>query len=747
MGIFNTTKNLASLWVQQKKRELEHATPNTRVDSGGSQDRHSWSEQKHERGKLREVKEIRDSGGIVARMMRWKALVFFGTGVELNAQGNEDLKEWIRQEAFPQLDSQLIELGEDALWFPYALGETVETRGGDFSHFEAVEPWTTLPVENEFGEVIGWEQVIKDDFGSHTTTEYGPDEIQSFIVNKSSARDNTGISDVIRAEETIEQWQSNRNAAQNAIDQAGFRRLVAKVGREDGGIIDDNELRRVRNKIDNLEEDTTLVTGPHVEFDLLDAMDPSKFKEMREMDMRDLALALGVPIEFASVISEGLGSGEQSGLRERAFILEAKAAQRLLAGQFVEGVLRPVVEEYSPYDADDLRGISFGEPMPEEPGLDKQAPYLTTNEIRERLDKPPAEDEEIGESYRKPANIQAPEQEEPEEDSGIGGIFGETIEAALSGNEVSARALQEDFDATLFELVATEEQEEFETGARLGIGVEFPNSGVYVDWNIDAWPEEDRLDGPHVSDYATREDAQKVAQGELRELSASELAEGDTDFRLEEFEAWLDDVHENFVKAEDTSKTLTQFSESQIPEMVEERMKEAIRAGAVFSHFEDLPSSELMDLRQSLQDMLTDDNWSLDNMAEELSDRFDMDTDKAETIARTETQSIVNKAAEDAYTEIEEERGEEFKFKWVGSMGPRTTDACLWLLGGDSLAENISGTGFDGTNPNYGGTPVSMEELKERVEQAAEVDPEINTEPREFTPHINCRKRYVRVVE
>lgn len=643
MGLFDSTKELAESYVERKQRRLNRdGTPNTRVDSGGSQDRHSWSEQNHERGKLREVKEIRDSGGIVARMMRWKALVFFGTGIELNAQGNEDLKEWIRTEAFPQLDSQLIELGEDALWFPYALGEIVETRGGDFSHFEAIEPWTTLPVENEFGEVIGWEQKIKDDFGSHTVTEYNPDDIQSFIVNKSSARDNTGISDVIRAEDTISQWQSNRNAAQNAIDQAGFRRLVAKVGREDGGIIDDNELRRVRNKIDNLEEDTTLVTGPHVEFDLLDAMDPSKFKEMREMDMRDLALALGVPIEFASVISEGLGSGEQSGLRERAFVLEGKAAQRLLAGQFVGGVLRPVVEEYSPYDAEDLRGISFGEPMPEEPPLEKQAPYLTTNEIRERLDKPPAEDEDIGESYRKPANIQAPEEEEPEEDSGIGGIFGEQQEATLA-------------------------------------------------------------DG------------------------------GDTDFRLEEFEAWLDDVHENFVTAEDTSKTLTQFSEGQIPQMVETRMKEAIRAGAVFSHFEDLPSSELMDLRQSLQDMLTDDNWSLDNMAAELSDRFDMDVDKAETIARTETQSIVNKAAEDAYTEIEAERGEEFKFKWVGSIDDRTTEACIWLL--------------EQTNPRHGGEPVTMEKLKELIQEAPEHDPDINTEAREFTPHVNCRKRYVRVVE
>lgn len=49
----------------------------------------------------------------------------------------------------------------------------------------------------------------------------------------------------------------------------------------------------------------------------------------------------------------------------------------------------------------------------------------------------------------------------------------------------------------------------------LGWGAEFPNSGVYVDWNVDAWPDEDQLDGPHVSEYDTLEDAATVAEGEV----------------------------------------------------------------------------------------------------------------------------------------------------------------------------------------------------------------------------------------
>jgi hypothetical protein len=241
------------------------------------------------------------------------------------------------------------------------------------------------------------------------------------------------------------------------------------------------------------------------------------------------------------------------------------------------------------------------------------------------------------------------------------------------------------------------------------------------------------------------------AQSKLDEIEEAREASRDfrhlSDAELSQFETWLDDVHSDFVNGEDTGKVLTQFSQSQAPEAALERVKEAIRSGAVFSHFDELPSSELMDLRQKMQDMLTDDDWSLDNMASELSDTFGVGEDKAETWARTETQSVVNHAYEDALEERQEERDEEFKFKWVGSVDSRTTDSCRWLLGGDDLANQISGTGFDGTNPKHGGTPVTMEELKERIEQAADLDPEINTRARTFTPHINCRKRYVRVVE
>jgi hypothetical protein len=103
----------------------------------------------------------------------------------------------------------------------------------------------------------------------------------------------------------------------------------------------------------------------------------------------------------------------------------------------------------------------------------------------------------------------------------------------------------------------------------------------------------------------------------------------------------------------------------------------------------------------------------------------------------------VNDAREEGYREtgmVEDET-----FYWTGAVDNRTTDACKWLMGGSDLADDIGGA-FDGTNPNHGGTPRSLDELKELIKKAAEKDPDVNTDAREFTPHISCRKTYVRDV-
>jgi len=621
---------LASTCAQAKKRQLE-GRPETLVDSGGSKSNYSFDGQEISRSELREVKEMRTSGGVISHLVHAKAMMQFGQGATFEAEEDE-AAEWL-EDQFNDLDNLLIDIGEDATWFPYSLAEIVETQSGDFSHVELVEPWTTMPVENEVGQVVQWEQQIKGDFGSTTTNTFAPDEIASFVLNKSNGRDKTGISEVLRAEDEIQNYKENQETINNALEY-----LVPHnhwiVGADGSSVIDDNELRRVRNMVNDMEGDTQFITGPGVEHD---AIDLPKFdlKEITNNDLRQLCVALGVPIELASVISEGLGSGEQSGVRETYFQLEKKAKQRSLGGQFVEQIGRILLRDYSPYDHQQNVDLVFqeSETLEEKKTVtDAIGDDLTVNERREIFDYSELDGPE-GEDYESPGG--GAEEENP--------LFGSDGD---SGNV--------------------------------------------------------------------------------------QLADG---IDLEQFEATIEDLHTNFIEAEDTSKKLTTYNESELPEMVKTRMRQAIRGGALFDQFDSIPSSELMELRGYFADTLAEDGWSLDEMSEEISDTFGVSEDRAETIARTETQSVVQHAAEDAYTEVEEERGEEFRYKWVGDYtSDRTTDACKWLL--------------EQTNPKHGGTPVSMDRLKELIQEAPEHDEDIkDTMARDFTPHINCRKRFVRYVE
>jgi len=56
---------------------------------------------------------------------------------------------------------------------------------------------------------------------------------------------------------------------------------------------------------------------------------------------------------------------------------------------------------------------------------------------------------------------------------------------------------------------------------------------------------------------------------------------------------------------------------------------------------------------------------------------------------------------------------------------------------------------MDQTNPNHGGDPVSLDELKSLIEEAPEHDPEMQdnlARPEDFVVHPNERKTFVRDV-
>lgn len=648
-GFFRQLGGLARDYLSHKRRTLQNkGTPQTRVDSGGNIGRSSFESQDIDRGDLRDVKEIRESGGVISQLVHAKALMQFGTGVEFQSD-NDPVAEYLNDE-LNDIDNLVIDIGEDAIWYPYSIAEIVETNGGGFSHVELVEPWTMLPLENEFGDVVGWEQEIAGDYGTNVE-RFEPDELAQFILNKSSGRDKTGISEVIRAEDEINQYRNDMRAISNAVEIAGFRRHLWKVGREGGMVIDDNELRRVRNLVDSMKGDTQFVMGQDVDHELMESQDVSQFKTITEIDMRNLALALGVPIELASVISEGLGSGEQSGVRWQAFMLDTMASQRALADQFIQQIVRPILEQYSPFSRDENVELVFGDPVQDaqtkQTEVNAIGSDMTVNERRALFDREPLDDEEIGEGFDSPGEGEAGE-------GGDGGPFG----------------------------------------------------GLFSD---------------------------QIEKKVQEELESRELE--DSDLSLEEYEAYLENVWSGMICGEDTTRTLVEFAESELPQTIKNNLETAIwSTDAVFSQFDTLADNDIVQLREFLSEELTSSGgWTIDSLAGRLQDLHgELDESEAEKIARSETQSITNHAYEVGL----EERGvdlDEELFYWVSTNDDRRTEACEWLT--------------EQTNPDSGGDPVTLEELKELIQEAPDHDSDVNTEPRTYSPHIQCRSRFVRHID
>jgi len=249
---------------------------------------------------------------------------------------------------------------------------------------------------------------------------------------------------------------------------------------------------------------------------------------------------------------------------------------------------------------------------------------------------------------------------------------------------------------------------------------------------------------PEIPDDVREEFAaeiQAVAESagvEIKASSSERCLGGVTDRDLEHAPEWDRPLLEMYRgvtdPAADTDRALVSFAESATPEFVLERIREAIRDGAMFSDFEDIPSDRLMDLRQEMADSLTvDTGFTIDSVTENLMDfEPDLSRDDAERIARTESSAVLNRAREVGY----EEKGDaDGLFYWSGAApgDDRQTAACEWLI--------------RETNPNYGGDPVPLEELRAMVEEAPEHDAEMADElarPESWIIHPNERSTFVK---
>lgn len=79
--------------------------------------------------------------------------------------------------------------------------------------------------------------------------------------------------------------------------------------------------------------------------------------------------------------------------------------------------------------------------------------------------------------------------------------------------ETVAEEASEEFAIDVIQIVQDGDDGPVADGALLALGADMPNAGVYVDWNIDAWPDDEQLKEAHVSDYGSIEDLEQVASG------------------------------------------------------------------------------------------------------------------------------------------------------------------------------------------------------------------------------------------
>jgi len=122
------------------------------------------------------------------------------------------------------------------------------------------------------------------------------------------------------------------------------------------------------------------------------------------------------------------------------------------------------------------------------------------------------------------AEIDAEHEGTPWKDNGYvawllwGGDEGVSWAERIVDSEDTSEEQAVGFGVDVYRITQTSDEGPATQGDVLGIAVDMPNAGVYVDWNIDAWPDGEQLSEAHVSDYGNIEDLAQVTQGELEPI-------------------------------------------------------------------------------------------------------------------------------------------------------------------------------------------------------------------------------------
>ncbi len=219
------------------------------------------------------------------------------------------------------------------------------------------------------------------------------------------------------------------------------------------------------------------------------------------------------------------------------------------------------------------------------------------------------------------------------------------------------------------------------------------------------------------------------------EAQAASAGKGLTPQQVQKQDDLLLEAHKQQIWPEslEAIEKATWSGDEVVPEYVKDHIREAINAGnAVFQAIESIPEQAQQKLEGLLEENLTQDQgWSLNSIVEDMQDAFPgVDKEDLEVVARTETSSVLNEARERGYESFEGSADD--RFYWQGPSDARTTEAC------EELKER--------TNPQYGGDPVSMNELVRMEEDVHQQHFPHLAAFRKHTIHPNERHTFVRQV-
>lgn len=224
-----------------------------------------------------------------------------------------------------------------------------------------------------------------------------------------------------------------------------------------------------------------------------------------------------------------------------------------------------------------------------------------------------------------------------------------------------------------------------------------------------------------------QEDVEQAAKGNDGEGLTKEQAQKADDILLDAYKSqvWPEDI--------DQIEKRTWTGDESVPEYVIRNIKEAINSrNAVFDAIESVPEQAQNRLESILEDNLTQDQgWSLRSIVDDMRDQWPgVPKEDLEVVARTETSSVLNEAREIGYESMPDQA--QAKFYWQGPSDSRTTEAC------EELKQE--------TNPQHGGTPLSMNDLV-RLEQEVQAQHFDNLSFRKHCVHPNERHTFVRQVD